>query len=267
MPKVLSINNLHQTFEQGTVNENRVLRGIDLELETGDFVTIIGSNGAGKSTLLNSIAGTIPVQEGQIILNDTDISKLPVTKRAKKISRVFQDPKMGTAVRLTVEENLALAMKRGQHRGFRSGVKKHDRQFFKKQLAQLNLNLENRLETEIGLLSGGQRQAITLLMATLKRPDLILLDEHTAALDPKTSITVMELTQKLISEQNLTAFMVTHNMEDAIHYGNRLIMLHQGRVALNLAGKEKKNLTVTKLMELFQKQVGTELEDDAMLLR
>jgi putative tryptophan/tyrosine transport system ATP-binding protein len=266
MPKVLSINNLHQTFEQGTVNENRVLRGIDLELETGDFVTIIGSNGAGKSTLLNSIAGTIPVQEGQIILNGTDISKFPVTKRAKKISRVFQDPKMGTAVRLTVEENLALAMKRGQHRGFRNGVKKHDRQFFKNQLAQLNLNLENRLETEIGLLSGGQRQAITLLMATLKRPDLILLDEHTAALDPKTSITVMELTQKLISEQNLTAFMVTHNMEDAIHYGNRLIMLHQGRVALNLAGKEKKNLTVTKLMELFQKQVGTELEDDAMLL-
>ena len=267
MPKVLSINNLHQTFEQGTVNENRVLRGIDLELETGDFVTIIGSNGAGKSTLLNSIAGTIPVQEGQIILNDTDISKLPVTKRAKKISRVFQDPKMGTAVRLTVEENLALAMKRGQHRGFRNGVKKHDRQFFKKQLAQLNLNLENRLETEIGLLSGGQRQAITLLMATLKRPDLILLDEHTAALDPKTSITVMELTQKLISEQKLTAFMVTHNMEDAIHYGNRLIMLHQGRVALNLEGKEKQSLTVTKLMELFQKQVGSKLEDDAMLLR
>ncbi|RMC51591.1 ABC transporter ATP-binding protein [Lactobacillus sp. ESL0228] len=266
MPKVLSINNLHQTFEQGTVNENRVLRGIDLELETGDFVTIIGSNGAGKSTLLNSIAGTIPVQEGQIILNGTDISKFPVTKRAKKISRVFQDPKMGTAVRLTVEENLALAMKRGQHRGFRNGVKKHDRQFFKKQLAQLNLNLENRLETEIGLLSGGQRQAITLLMATLKRPDLILLDEHTAALDPKTSITVMELTQKLISEQNLTAFMVTHNMEDAIHYGNRLIMLHQGRVALNLAGKEKQSLTVTKLMELFQKQVGSKLEDDAMLL-
>ena len=266
MPEVLKIKNLHQTFEQGTVNENRVLRGIDLNLEAGDFVTIIGSNGAGKSTLLNSIAGTLPIQEGQIILNDTDITKLPVTKRAKNISRVFQDPKMGTAVRLTVEENLALAMKRGKRRGFRPGVKSQDRKFFKKQLAQLNLNLENRLETEIGLLSGGQRQAITLLMATLQRPDLILLDEHTAALDPQTSITVMQLTEKLISEQHLTAFMVTHNMEDAIRYGNRLIMLHQGRVAIDLAGEDKQNLTVPKLMELFQKHVGTGLEDDAILL-
>ena len=266
MPEVLKIKNLHQTFEQGTVNENRVLRGIDLNLEAGDFVTIIGSNGAGKSTLLNSIAGTLPIQEGQIILKGTDITKLPVTKRAKNISRVFQDPKMGTAVRLTVEENLALAMKRGKRRGFRPGVKSQDRKFFKKQLAQLNLNLENRLETEIGLLSGGQRQAITLLMATLQRPDLILLDEHTAALDPQTSITVMQLTEKLISEQHLTAFMVTHNMEDAIRYGNRLIMLHQGRVAIDLAGEDKQNLTVPKLMELFQKHVGTGLEDDAILL-
>ncbi|WEV51848.1 ABC transporter ATP-binding protein [Lactobacillus sp. ESL0731] len=266
MSQVLKIKNLHQTFERGTVNENRVLRGINLELEAGDFVTIIGSNGAGKSTLLNSIAGTLPIQEGQIILNGTDISKLPVTKRAKNISRVFQDPKMGTAVRLTVEENLALAMKRGQHRGFRAGVKRQDRQFFKQQLSQLDLNLENRLDAEIGLLSGGQRQAITLLMATLQRPDLILLDEHTAALDPRTSITVMQLTEKLISEQKLTAFMVTHNMEDAIRYGNRLIMLHQGRVALNLAGEEKKKMTVPKLMELFQKHVGSELKDDAILL-
>lgn len=266
MPQVLKIKNLHQTFERGTVNENRVLQGINLELSAGDFVTIIGSNGAGKSTLLNSIAGTLPIQEGQIILNDSDISKLSVTQRANKISRVFQDPKMGTAVRLTVEENLALAMSRGQRRGFRPGVKKTDRDFFKKQLAQLGLNLEERLETEIGLLSGGQRQAITLLMATLRRPDLILLDEHTAALDPKTSLTVMGLTEKLISEQQLTAFMVTHNMEDAIRYGNRLIMLHQGRVALDLAAKQKHSLTVPKLMDLFQKQVGTEMKDDAMLL-
>lgn len=266
MSQVLKIKDLHQTFEQGTVNENRVLRGINLELAAGDFVTIIGSNGAGKSTLLNSIAGTLPIKQGKIILNGNDITKLPVTRRAGKISRVFQDPKMGTAVRLTVEENLALAMKRGQKRGFRAGVKKKDRDFFKSQLAQLNLNLENRLETEIGLLSGGQRQAITLLMATLQRPDLILLDEHTAALDPKTSITVMQLTEKLINEQNLTAFMVTHNMEDAIRYGNRLIMLHQGRVALDLTEKEKKSLTVTKLMEMFQKQVGAEVKDDAMLL-
>ena len=267
MPKVLQIKNLHQTFGRGTVNENPVLRGVNLELNAGDFVTIIGSNGAGKSTLLNSIAGTIPVQKGQIILNDIDISKLTVTKRSKNISRVFQDPKMGTAVRLTVEENLALAMKRGKRRGFHNGVNKRDREFFKTQLAQLNLNLENRLETEIGLLSGGQRQAITLLMATLQRPDLRLLDEHTAALDPKTSITVMELTKKLISEQKLTAFMVTHNMEDAIHYGNRLVMLHQGRVALDLVGPEKQSLTVSKIMDLFQKQVGSKLEDDAMLLR
>ncbi|BDR59979.1 ABC transporter ATP-binding protein [Lactobacillus xylocopicola] len=266
MSQVLKIKNLHQTFERGTVNENRVLRGVELELAAGDFVTIIGSNGAGKSTLLNSIAGTLPIQAGQIILKDQDISKLPVTKRAKNISRVFQDPKMGTAVRLTVEENLALAMKRGQHRGFRAGVKRQDRKYFKEQLAQLDLNLENRLETEIGLLSGGQRQAITLLMATLQRPDLILLDEHTAALDPQTSITVMQLTEKLISEQKLTAFMVTHNMEDAIRYGNRLIMLHQGRVAIDLAGAEKQNLTVSKLMELFQKQVGNGLKDDALLL-
>ncbi|MDF7668810.1 MULTISPECIES: ABC transporter ATP-binding protein [unclassified Lactobacillus] len=266
MSHVLKIKNLHQTFEQGTVNENRVLRGIDLELNAGDFVTIIGSNGAGKSTLLNSIAGTLPIQEGQIILNGEDITKLSVTKRAKNISRVFQDPKMGTAVRLTVEENLALAMKRGQHRTFRAGVKGQDREFFKKQLAQLDLNLENRLNAEIGLLSGGQRQAITLLMATLKRPDLILLDEHTAALDPQTSITVMQLTEKLINEQELTAFMVTHNMEDAIRYGNRLIMLHQGKIALDLAGEEKKKMTVPKLMDLFQQHVGTELKDDAVLL-
>lgn len=266
MPEVLKISNLQQTFEKGTVNENWVLRGLDLELDAGDFVTIIGSNGAGKSTLLNSIAGTLPVKDGQIVLNGEDITKQSVTKRAKKISRVFQDPKMGTAVRLTVEENLALAMKRGQKRGFSLGVKRRDRDFFQSQLATLNLNLENRLEAEIGLLSGGQRQAITLLMATLQRPDLILLDEHTAALDPKTSITVMELTEKLINEQHLTAFMVTHNMEDAIRYGNRLVMLHQGKVAINLKGEEKKNLTVTKLMDLFQEQAGSQIEDESLLL-
>ncbi|MDF7682214.1 ABC transporter ATP-binding protein [Lactobacillus sp. ESL0679] len=266
MTQVLKIKNLHQTFGRGTVNENQVLRGINLELAAGDFVTVIGSNGAGKSTLLNSLAGTLPVQEGQIFLNNQDVTKLSVTKRSKNISRVFQDPKMGTAVRLTVEENLALAMKRGQHRGFLPGVKRSERKFFQKELAQLGLNLENRLQTEIGLLSGGQRQAITLLMATLKRPDLILLDEHTAALDPQTSITVMHLTEKLITEQKLTAFMVTHNMEDAIRYGNRLIMLHEGRVALNLAGEEKRQLTVPKLMTLFQQNVGSRLRDDAMLL-
>ena len=266
MQPVLRINNLHQYFERGTVNENHVLRGINLSLAPGEFVTIIGGNGAGKSTLLNSVAGTLPVEEGQLFLNEEEITKQSVTRRSKRISRVFQDPKMGTAVRLSVEENLALAMKRGHKRGFSLGVKSKDRSFFQEQLAMLNLNLENRLDAEIGLLSGGQRQAITLLMATLQRPDLILLDEHTAALDPKTSLTVMELTERLIREQELTAFMVTHNMEDAIQYGNRLIMLHQGQIALDLKQEEKQNLTVPKLMELFHQNSGVELKDDALLL-
>lgn len=266
MQPVLRINNLHQYFERGTVNENHVLRGINLSLSPGEFVTIIGGNGAGKSTLLNSVAGTLPIEEGQVFLNEEDITKHSVTRRSKKISRVFQDPKMGTAVRLSVEENLALAMKRGHKRGFSLGVKSKDRSYFQEQLAMLNLNLENRLDAEIGLLSGGQRQAITLLMATLQRPDLILLDEHTAALDPKTSLTVMELTERLIREQELTAFMVTHNMEDAIQYGNRLIMLHQGQIALDLKQEEKQNLTVPKLMELFHQNSGVELKDDALLL-
>jgi len=215
---------------------------------------------------LNSVAGTLPIEEGQMFLNEEEITKYSVTRRSKKISRVFQDPKMGTAVRLSVQENLALAMKRGHKRGFSKGVKSKDRNFFKEQLAMLNLNLENRLDAEIGLLSGGQRQAITLLMATLQRPDLILLDEHTAALDPKTSLTVMELTERLIREQELTAFMVTHNMEDAIRYGNRLIMLHQGQIALDLKQEEKQHLTVPKLMEMFQQNSGVELKDDALLL-
>lgn len=263
---VLRIEGLQQTFEKGTINENHVLKGIDLTIESGDFITIIGGNGAGKSTLLNSIAGTIPVDTGKITLNEKDVTRHSVTKRSKDISRVFQDPRMGTAVRLTVEENLALAYKRGQRRGFSSGVKTKHRDFFKEQLAKLNLGLEDRLGTEIGLLSGGQRQAITLLMATLQKPQLILLDEHTAALDPKTSITVMELTDKLIKEQQLTAFMVTHNMEDAILYGNRLIMLHQGKIVLDIASEQKKNLTVPELMERFHQSSGSELKDDQLLL-
>lgn len=267
MTTVLEIKDLHQIFGKGTVNENHVLKGINLDLSKGDFVTIIGGNGAGKSTLLNSVAGAFPITQGQILLNDVNITKQKVVARSKKISRVFQDPRMGTAVRLTVEENMALAMKRGQKRGLSSGVKKKDRTFFKEQLARLNLGLENRLTTEIGLLSGGQRQAITLLMATLVKPELILLDEHTAALDPKTSITVMELTERLISEQNLTAFMVTHDMEDAIRYGNRLIMLHQGKIVVDVREEQKKNLTVNELMDMFHKNSGTELKDDQLLLK
>lgn len=266
MTPVLAITDLHQTFEKGTVNENHVLKGLNLTIQPGEFLTIIGGNGAGKSTLLNSIAGTIPVENGQILLNGTDITKQNVMKRSKVISRVFQDPKLGTAVRLTVEENLALAMKRGQRRGFSRGVKAPDRAFFKEQLARLNLGLEERLGAEIGLLSGGQRQAITLLMATLQRPELILLDEHTAALDPKTSATVLELTQRLIDEQQLTAFMVTHDMEDALQYGNRLIMLHQGQIVIDLDQAAKKDLTVPQLLDLFHQNSGSLLKDDQLLL-
>lgn len=266
MTPVLTIENLHHYFEKGTVNENHVLKGINLTMHAGEFITIIGGNGAGKSTLLNSIAGTITVETGKVTLNGTDITKQSVSKRSKQISRVFQDPRMGTAVRLTVEENLALALKRGQRRNFGAGVKNKDRAFFREQLATLNLGLEDRLGTEIGLLSGGQRQAITLLMATLQKPELILLDEHTAALDPKTSITVMSLTEKLINEQQLTAFMVTHDMEDAIRYGNRLIMLHQGQIVVDISKEEKVDLTVPQLMEMFHKNSGTVLKDDQLLL-
>ncbi|MEY8445741.1 ATP-binding cassette domain-containing protein [Enterococcus ratti] len=266
MQEVLTIENLHHTFEKGTINENHVLKGINLSLKSGDFLTIIGGNGAGKSTLLNSIAGSFPIDQGRILLNGKDLTKKSVVSRSKDISRVFQDPKLGTAVRLTVEENLALAMKRGKKRGFFRGVKLQDRLFFKEQLARLNLGLENRLTTEIGLLSGGQRQAITLLMATLRRPELILLDEHTAALDPTTSKTVMALTEKLIYEQQLTAFMVTHNMEDAIHYGNRLIMLHHGKVVVDIKQKEKRQLNITHLLALFKQNSGTVLKDDQVLL-
>ncbi|MDR0922421.1 MAG: ABC transporter ATP-binding protein [Lactobacillales bacterium] len=266
MNTILKIEQLHQYFGKGTVNENHVLRGIDLKLKEQDFVTIIGGNGAGKSTLLNSIAGTLPIKEGKIFLNQEDITNQKVEKRSKHISRVFQDPKMGTAVRLTVEENLALALKRGQSRGLSSGVKKRDRQFFKEQLATLGLGLEERLGAEIGLLSGGQRQAITLLMATIIKPQLILLDEHTAALDPKTSAVVMNLTEKLIGEHKLTAFMVTHDMEDALRYGNRLIMLHQGKIAVDVSGEEKSRLKVADLLELFHKNSGETLTDDKLLL-
>lgn len=264
---ILKLNNIQLSFEAGTVNENHVLKGIDLTINNGDFITIIGGNGAGKSTLLNCIAGTYQVDDGSIVLEGKDITKERVVQRSKYISRVFQDPKMGTAVRLSVEENLALAMKRGKKRGLSRGVKAKDVPFFKEQLASLGLGLENRLSSEIGMLSGGQRQAITLLMATLVRPKLILLDEHTAALDPKTSEIVLNLTEQLIAEQNLTAFMVTHNMEDAIQYGNRLIMLHQGKIVVDVSGEEKKQLTVPDLMEQFQKNSGVEVKDDALLLK
>lgn len=265
MTPALIINQLHHYFDEGTVNEAHILRGINLTIHPGEFVTIIGGNGAGKSTLLNSIAGTLATKHGSIQLSGQDITGDSVTKRAPKISRVFQDPKLGTAVRLTVEENLALAMKRGKKRSLRAGINAKDRAFFKEQLAQLDMGLEDWLSTEIGRLSGGQRQAITLLMATLQRPDLILLDEHTAALDPKTSQVVMQLTQRLIQTQQLTAFMITHNLEDALHYGNRLLMLHQGQLVVDLSQQEKEQMTVPMLLDLFQENSHTPLHDAQLL--
>lgn len=264
---VLEVKSLHQYFEKGTANENHALKGIDLTLEPGEFVAIIGGNGAGKSTLLNSVAGSLPVNYGQIKIDGHDVTYQSVAKRAKLISRVFQDPKQGTATLLTVEENLSLALKRGAWRNFWSnGVKHSQRDLFRAKLASLGLGLEGRLSAEIGLLSGGQRQAITLLMATINQPSLLLLDEHTAALDPKTSATVMEITDKIVHEQNLTTLMITHNMADALKYGNRLIMLDHGQIAVDIKEEQKKQLTVPDLLELFKQQSGEALTDDAVLL-
>lgn len=264
---VLEVHGLHQYFEQGTVNENHALKGIDLSLERGEFVAIIGGNGAGKSTLLNSIAGTLPVSQGQILINGKDVTYQNVAKRAKVIARVFQDPRSGTASLLTIEQNLALAEKRGSWRNFwASGVKRSDRQHFKEKLATLGLGLENRLGAEMGLLSGGQRQAVTLLMATLKEPALLLLDEHTAALDPQTSATVMALTDKMVRAQHTTTLMITHNMASALKYGDRLIMLDHGEIAVDVRGEEKQHLNVEDLLTMFKERSGQEFADDAVLL-
>lgn len=263
----LQVRELHQYFEEGTPNENHALKGINLTLEEGEFVAIIGGNGAGKSTLLNSVAGSLPVTHGQIKIAAKDVTYQSVAKRAKMISRVFQDPKSGTAPMLTVEENLSLALSRGKWRNFwRHGVKRTDRKLFKEKLGSLNLGLEDRLSAEIGLLSGGQRQAITLLMATLEVPELLLLDEHTAALDPQTSATVMQLTEQLVEAQHITTLMITHNMQDAIRYGTRLIMLDHGQIAVDVSGDEKQHLTVPDLLRMFKERSGQELTDDAVLL-
>lgn len=262
----LQLKNIHKTFEVGTVNENHVLKGIDLSLEAGDVVTLIGGNGAGKSTLLNTISGGLQPDVGSVEINGIDVTSWSNDKRAGLVSYVFQDPKMGTASRLTIKENMAIANRRGHKRSLRWGVQKNDLPMMQAQLARLGLGLENRLTMEVAYLSGGQRQALTLLMATLLRPELLLLDEHTAALDPKTSEMVLELTEKIITEENLTALMITHNMQDAIRYGNRLIMLHQGKIILDVKGEEKKNLTVVELIEMFKQQSGSEITSDAMLL-
>ena len=257
---MLTITNIHKTFNKGTINEKKALNGVDLHLDEGDFVTIIGGNGAGKSTTLNAVAGVFPVDSGKIEIDGVDVTRLPEYKRAKYLGRVFQDPMMGTAANMGIEENLALALRRGERRTLRWGITGPERENYRHLLEQLGLGLEDRLTSKVGLLSGGQRQALTLLMATVKKPKLLLLDEHTAALDPKTAAKVLELTDKIIARDHLTALMVTHNMRHAIEYGNRLIMMHDGKVVVDIRGEEKKHLQVRDLLEKFN------IDNDRMLL-
>lgn len=263
---MLQIKNVYKTFNPGTINEKKALRNLNLTLNDGDFVTVIGGNGAGKSTMLNMIAGVYPVDAGKILIDDIDVTRLPEYKRATYLGRVFQDPMMGTAADMWIEENMALAAARGDKRGLNWAINNKQREEFKELLKELDLGLENRLSTKVGLLSGGQRQALTLLMATMKRPKLLLLDEHTAALDPKTAAKVLELSDKLIKEDGLTALMITHNMKDAIHYGNRLIMMNEGQIILDVSGEEKKKLTVEDLLQAFAKLSGGEFANDRALL-
>ncbi|MEG0366781.1 MAG: ATP-binding cassette domain-containing protein [Coprobacillus sp.] len=263
---MLKLQRVSKTFNLGTVNEKKVLHEIDLELNEGDFVTIIGGNGAGKSTMLNMIAGVYPVDCGIITLDGKDISLAPEYERAKMIGRVFQDPMMGTATDMQIIENLAMAKRRGKTRGLRWGVTKNEKKEYYEAVKSLGLGLEERLTSKVGLLSGGQRQALTLLMATLQKPKLLLLDEHTAALDPATSAKVLSLTDKIVNEQGLTALMVTHNMKDAIDVGNRLIMMYDGHIIYDVKGEEKKNLKVTDLLKKFEEASGSEFVNDRMLL-
>lgn len=263
---MLEIKNISKTFNPGTINEKRALSNLSLSLNDGDFVTVIGGNGAGKSTLLNAVAGVWPVDSGAILIDGEDVTGMPEYKRAKYIGRVFQDPMMGTAPNMQIEENLALAMRRGKKRGLRWGVTAAEREVYREKLASLGLGLETRLTAKVGLLSGGQRQALTLLMASLQTPKLLLLDEHTAALDPGTAKKVLELSDKIISENHLTALMITHNMTDAIRHGNRLIMMDQGRIALDISGEEKSRLTKADLLERFAEKTGVQEETDEVLL-
>ena len=263
---MLEICDIRKTFNPGTVNEKVALNGVSLHLAPGDFVTVIGGNGAGKSTLLNSVSGALEVDEGKILIDGVDVTHLPEHKRAKYIGRVFQDPMMGTAATMQIEENLALAARRGKVRGLGSGITAAERKGYVEQLAMLDLGLETRMTAKVGLLSGGQRQALTLLMATLQKPKLLLLDEHTAALDPKTAAKVLETTQRIVEKDNLTTLMITHNMRDAIAYGNRLIMMYNGRIVVDVSGEEKKKLTVEQLLSLFSKASGSDEADDKLLL-
>ena len=263
---MLEIKDIYKTFNAGTINERKALRGVSLKLEDGDFVTVIGGNGAGKSTMLNAVAGVWPVDSGSIIIDDVDVTGMPEHKRAKFLGRVFQDPMNGTAATMQIDENLAMAYRRGKRRTLRWGIKKEEKEKYYEMLKQFDLGLEDRMTSKVGLLSGGQRQALTLLMATLQRPHLLLLDEHTAALDPKTAAKVLELSQKIIAEENLTAMMVTHNMRDAITYGNRLVMMNEGRIVIDIKGEDKKKLTVEDLLQKFEEVSGEEFTNDKALL-
>lgn len=263
---MLDLVNIKKTFNPGTIHEKKALNGVDLHLDDGDFVTIIGGNGAGKSTTLNAIAGVWPVDNGSITIDGINVTGIPEFKRAKYLGRVFQDPMTGTAATMEIQENLALAARRGKGRGLCWGITKAEKEKYRELLKMLDLGLEDRMEAKVGLLSGGQRQALTLLMATLQKPKLLLLDEHTAALDPKTAQKVLEISDRIIKENNLTAMMVTHNMKDAIAHGNRLIMMHEGKIVLNIAGEEKKKLTVEDLLRKFEVVAGEEFSSDKALL-
>lgn len=263
---MLEIKEIWKTFNAGTVNEKQALRGVSLTLKDGDFCTVIGGNGAGKSTMLNAVAGTFSVDSGAIVIDGVDVTRLPEHKRAKFIGRVFQDPMMGTAPTMQIEENLALALRRGKKRTLKWGVTKQEREDYYDRLHALGLGLEKRMTDKVGLLSGGQRQALTLLMASLQKPKLLLLDEHTAALDPATAAKVLELSDKIVEENGLTALMITHNMKDAIAHGNRLIMMNEGHIILDIAGEEKKKLTKKDLLDRFAALAGQQEETDAVLL-
>ena len=263
---MLELKNIYKTFNPGTINEKLALNGLSLTLKEGDFVTVIGGNGAGKSTMLNAVAGTWLVDEGQIIIDGNDVTKLCEHKRAAYLGRVFQDPMTGTTATMEIEENLALAKRRGKIRSLRAGITRKEREEYRELLKILDLGLEDRLTSKVGLLSGGQRQALTLLMATLKKPKLLLLDEHTAALDPKTAAKVLDITEKIVNRDHLTTLMITHNMHDAIVHGNRLIMMMEGRIILDIEGEEKKKLTVRNLLDQFEKASGQEFSNDAALL-
>jgi putative ABC transport system ATP-binding protein len=263
---VLQLKKATKVFNKDSVNEKIALRQLDLHLSAGDFVTVIGSNGAGKSTLLNAVAGLWFLDEGKILLDGADITTMPDYKRAGLVGRVFQDPMVGTAASMTIEENLALAAKRGRSRGLRRGLNKGLRTRIKEELSRLGLGLENRLSTPVGLLSGGQRQALTLLMATFQQPRLLLLDEHTAALDPKTGEKVLALTEELVAEQGLTTLMVTHNIVDSLKVGNRTIMMHEGQIVLDISGKEREEMTPQDVLRLFERNSGKQLANDRMLL-